>query len=328
MRDTFADTSAARRDLGFRSTVSLREGLAARVGMDPGARVRRSAASWLVALLGRGPAPAAASRTSRPSPATPTRSSGRPARRPPRRSSGRTRASTTAHHRRLPPERVRPGRAAGPGRQLLPGGRHRQLHPGGRRLPRVPDPLSLPPAERLRPVPGRGGLLPAAERARPGPDRHPEGPRGVPAAARPLPQLPAGGGGPRADHGAAARAWPAPSSWPATSTSAPARPAGRPSPATRASSTTIRTTSASTRCSSAWPSASALTGAASEAQPHLAPPPQAEYPTERVRRGGQASSSARRPRPPPAAASATPPVPRPAPAGPRDARRPVSSSVT
>jgi nucleoside-diphosphate-sugar epimerase len=28
MRDTFADTSAARRDLGFRSTVSLDEGLA------------------------------------------------------------------------------------------------------------------------------------------------------------------------------------------------------------------------------------------------------------------------------------------------------------
>jgi UDP-glucose 4-epimerase len=28
MRDTFADTTAARRDLGFRSTVSLREGLA------------------------------------------------------------------------------------------------------------------------------------------------------------------------------------------------------------------------------------------------------------------------------------------------------------
>jgi UDP-glucose 4-epimerase len=29
MRDTFADTSAARRDLGFRSTVGLRDGLAA-----------------------------------------------------------------------------------------------------------------------------------------------------------------------------------------------------------------------------------------------------------------------------------------------------------
>jgi UDP-glucose 4-epimerase len=29
MRDTFADTTAARRDLGFRSTVGLREGLAA-----------------------------------------------------------------------------------------------------------------------------------------------------------------------------------------------------------------------------------------------------------------------------------------------------------
>ena len=28
MRDTFADTSAARRDLGFRSTVGLDEGLA------------------------------------------------------------------------------------------------------------------------------------------------------------------------------------------------------------------------------------------------------------------------------------------------------------
>jgi nucleoside-diphosphate-sugar epimerase len=28
MRDTLADTSAARRDLGFRSTVGLREGLA------------------------------------------------------------------------------------------------------------------------------------------------------------------------------------------------------------------------------------------------------------------------------------------------------------
>jgi UDP-glucose 4-epimerase len=28
MRDTFADTTAARRDLGFRSTVPLREGLA------------------------------------------------------------------------------------------------------------------------------------------------------------------------------------------------------------------------------------------------------------------------------------------------------------
>jgi nucleoside-diphosphate-sugar epimerase len=27
MRDTFADTTAARRDLGFRSTVSLSEGL-------------------------------------------------------------------------------------------------------------------------------------------------------------------------------------------------------------------------------------------------------------------------------------------------------------
>ena len=28
MRDTFADTAAARRDLGFRSTVTLDEGLA------------------------------------------------------------------------------------------------------------------------------------------------------------------------------------------------------------------------------------------------------------------------------------------------------------
>ena len=176
MRDTFADTSAARRDLGFRSTVCARRGAGARMGLDPGAGVRTSrlAAALLAAALAR--LRGQRRRTSPPSPATPTRSSGRRARRRSRRSTGSQRPpALPADHRRLPAEPARRrGARSRVGDTYVKEGGLDQRHPGRRRLPRVPDPLPVAPEERLRPVPGRrrptsaAGTGPTGTRPTPG----------------------------------------------------------------------------------------------------------------------------------------------------------------
>ena len=214
MRDTFADTTRrpARPRLPLDGEPA--RGPGARVGMDPGARMRR--ACWpsraRCSLAGLR---AAASPTSRRSPATRTRSSGRPARRPPRRSSGRPPASTssassTASRRAStgPPARLALADSyfeeGGTGNYIL----------AVSALPGVPDPLPLPPAQRLRAVPGRRVVLPAEERPRPRPDRDRGGPRRVPAAARASTRTHPRRRRPATGSWSAARAWPARSSWP------------------------------------------------------------------------------------------------------------------
>ena len=158
MRDTFADTTAARRDLGFRSTVAPRRGARARVGLDPGAGMRRRSRSSWPALLAVAACAPRRSRTSPPSPATPTRSSGRPGRRRCRRRTGSQRApalpaaSSTASRRastaptaRLGARRHATIEEGGTGNYILAVGAYREfltLYPSH-------------PQERLRPVPGR-----------------------------------------------------------------------------------------------------------------------------------------------------------------------------
>ena len=171
MRDTFADTTAARRDLGFRSTVSLRRGAGPGVGVDPGARVNVKKPGVLAARRRpRAAAPAAA-----PDIATLTSNSDQVIWEAGQKAYSKKQwDNARQHYKRIidgfPQSEYGPGARLGLGQTLLQGGRDRQLHPGRRRLPRVPDPLPVPSAERLRAVPGGGGLLQAEERPGPGPD--------------------------------------------------------------------------------------------------------------------------------------------------------------
>ena len=184
-----------------------------------------------------------------------------------------------AHHRRLPAEPVRPGRRGSPSRDsYFEEGGHRQLHPGGLGLPGVPDPLPVPPPQRLRAVPGRRVVLQAEERPRPRPDRD--------------------RGGPRASTRSCSSSTPTPPK--AEETRArikecrqslaraeflvglllPAHPPGLPrrDRALRGHPERLsRLRAASTRSCSGCPSASAQSGRGVEAQPHLARL-QAEYP--------------------------------------------------
>ena len=246
--------------------------------------------------------------------------------------------SARQHFRRIidgfPQSEYGPAARLALGRHLLPGGRDRQLHPGRRRLPRVPDPL---------PLPSRRATTPSSRSAEAffqqqnGPDRDQtptrEGPRGVPAAARALPRLPAGRGGPRRGSRSAARAWRGPSSWPATSTSGRGRPAARPSPATRACSTSTPTTSG---LDEVLFRLGECLDAQRAARPRRCPTSARlleEYPNSELRRRGPRAdgSSARRPRPPPPA-PASPPSPTPVAQSRQPATAPapaaVSSSVT
>ena len=179
MRDTFADTAAARRDLGFRSTVSLREGLAREWEW---LRRRTREDSW--PLLGRlGLARLRPRRRARHRDAgqqlRPGHLGGR-AEGLREASSGTTRASTSAAS-----STASRRASSAPRRRLALADSY--FNEGGTAnyilavsaVPRVPDALSLASQERLRAVPGRRVVLQAAERPRPRPDRHDAGARGV-----------------------------------------------------------------------------------------------------------------------------------------------------
>ena len=315
MRDTFADTS--RRAAGPRlpSTVRLREGLRARMGLDPGAGMRRAPAARAAPPWPLAGVRAAASRTSPPSPATPTRSSGRPARRRSRRSSGRPPASTSSGSstasprastapRRGSPWATATSRRAAPATTSWPSAAYREF------LTLYP---SHPKSDYAQFQVGEC-LLPAEERARPRPDRHPGGARGVPAAARPLPATRPRRGGPRADHGVPPE--PGPGGVPGRLL-LPADPPGLPRrhrPLRGRPQRLSRTTAASTRCCSAWPSACCLSGPGRRGPA----PPRAgcwrSIPKSALRRARRkqlmATRRGRRPRPPPRRPGRPPPSPR------------------
>ena len=321
MRDTFADTSAARRDLGFRSTVALDEGLAPRMGLDPGAGVRQrpGAAALAVAAggvrarraghrhpdqqlrpghLGRGPEGLREEDWEQRPPALPAGSS------------TASRTASTAPEARL-----------ASGRRYFKEGGYRQRHPGRGRLPRVPDPLPVAPEERLRPVPGGEAYFRQQEQPRPGPDRHQGGPRGVPAPPRPVPGLPLAEKA-RARISEAGRAWPGRSSWPATSTSGRARPAAPPSPATRSSSRTTPTTSGLDEVLFRLAECLQTSGPRAPRPCPTSDRLLEEYPKSALCRAGQASSWPTRPRPRPPV-----PLPRAPRRRPRPPRSPAASPV-
>ena len=172
--------------------------------MDTGAGMRRLlAVIAIAAAAGGGRLRAATRRTSRPSPATPTRRSGRPGRRP---SSSSDWISARQHlppdHRRLPAEPVTPpSRASRWATPTFEEGGIDQRPPRRRRRTGSSSPST-------RPTPR--AITRSSRSARPtsgsknGPDRDQTDTRealdGVPAAPRPLPPVPLRRAGARPDH--------------------------------------------------------------------------------------------------------------------------------
>ena len=185
MRDTFADTTAAARDLGFRSRVPLAEGLAREW-------------EWLRAARGEeARRPSCRGRARRPLAhhvdlgalrAPPTRSSGTRRRRRCEEGVGPGAPEPQAPGRRLPAERA-PARRAHRSRPTPTSTKAapRTTCSPCRRIASSSRSTRSTPRSDYAAVPGGRVLLQAEEQPGPRPDRDAAGARGVPAAARRLP---------------------------------------------------------------------------------------------------------------------------------------------